>query len=402
MRFLPYGRHHLDEDDINSVVQILRDGGNLTQGPLIYEFEKEFANYVGASYAVAVSSCTAGLHISCIALNLEKNDIAVTSNISFVSSANCASFIGAKVQFIDIEESTLNISIDKLEAKLISGEIFKVVIPVHFGGLAIDMKRLSYLAEKFNFHIIEDAAHALGSEYSDGSKIGSANFSDATVFSLHPVKSITAGEGGMITTNNEKIYKKLLRLRSHGINKNDDFLVNKDAAYTNDKKNLWYYEMQSLGFHYRITDIQCALGLSQLKKLDKFISKRELLVSSYKKQLKNNKSIKPAQSSLISKNANHIFPVRINFDKLSIQRNELMVYLRNKGIITQVHYIPIILHPYYQNKNNSNDHKLFPESFSYYREALTLPLFYDMEISDINFVLESIKDYFLLSNSNNI
>ncbi len=392
MKLLPYGRHYLDEDDINSVVQILRSGRNLTQGPLINEFEKEFANYVGANYAVAVSSCTAGLHISCASLNLGKDDIVATSNISFVSSANCASFIGAKIEFTDIEASTLNISIDKLEERLKSGIIIKIVIPVHFAGFPVDLKRLKALADTYNFKIIEDAAHALGSEYLDGKKIGCSNYSEATVFSLHPVKSITAGEGGIVTTNNKNIYKKLLRLRSHGINKNDDLLINIDNAFTDDKKNVWYYEMQTLGFHYRITDIQCALALSQLKKLRKFVDKRKLLVAKYRSELKNNNVIHPAQKISPKENANHIFPVRINFESLSIKRNDLMIYLRSKGIISQVHYIPISMHPYYQNNNNNNK-DIFEESFSYYKQALTLPLFYEMEIRDIDFVLKTIKEY---------
>jgi len=389
MKLLPYGRHHLDEDDINSVVKILRSGGDLTQGPLINEFEKEFAKHVGANYAVAVSSCTAGLHISCIALNLDKNDTVATSNISFVSSANCASFIGAKVEFIDIEASTLNISIDKLEERLKSGMIIKIVIPVHFAGFPVDLKRLKTLSNTYNFKIIEDAAHALGSEYLDGKKIGCSNYSEVTVFSLHPVKSITAGEGGIVTTNNKNIYKKLLRLRSHGINKNDDLLINKEAAFTDEKKNVWYYEMQTLGFHYRITDIQCALAISQLKKLSKFIDKRKLLVEKYRSDLRHNNIINPAQNNSPKENANHIFPVRINFESLSIKRNDLMIYLRSKGIISQVHYIPISMHPYYQNNNND----LFEESFRYYNQALTLPLFYEMEIRDIDYVLKTIKEY---------
>lgn len=393
MKSLPYGRHHIDEDDIDSIVQILRNGGDLTQGPLIHQFETEFAKYVGANYALAVSSCTAGLHISCLSLNLGKNDTVATSNISFVSSANCASFTGAKVEFIDIEASTLNLSIDKLEERLKSGMKIKIVIPVHFAGFPINMKRLQSLSYTYKFNIIEDAAHALGSEYFDGNKIGCSNYSDATVFSLHPVKSITAGEGGVVTTNNENTYKKLLRLRSHGINKNDDLLINKEEAFTDNQKNIWYYEMQTLGFHYRITDIQCALALSQLKKLKKFVDKRKLLVEKYRNELKNNNIIKPAQKTSSQENANHIFPVRINFESLSIKRNDLMIYLRTKGIISQVHYIPITIHPYYRKNENSKD--VFEESFNYYNQALTLPLFYDMEISDIDFVLKTIEDYLL-------
>ena len=392
MKILPYGRHHIDEDDVNSIINLLKNDGDIAQGPMISNFEEEFAKYVGSEYAVAVTSCTAGLHLSCLAIDLEKSQTAVTSNISFVSSANCASFIGAKVKFLDIYDQTLNLSIDKLEESLSLGNNFDLLIAVHFAGYPLDMKRLKLLSEKYNFKIIEDAAHALGSAYIDGKNVGSSYYSDATVFSLHPVKSITAGEGGVITTNNKKIYKKLLRLRSHGINKNDDILLNKDNAFTDGKKNVWYYEMQMLGYHYRINDIQCALALSQLKKLPKFIDKREELANYYRSALKSNKYIKPAQNKFSKRNANHIFPVRINFKKLNIKRNDLMLFLRSNGIITQVHYLPISLHPYYQTKEVANLE--YTESMRYYDEALTLPLFYEISTAHIDKVLDLIGKFF--------
>ena len=388
---IPYGKHFIDEEDIQAVADTLRSN-NLTQGPLIKEFEEAIAQYVGSKYAVAVSSCTAGLHIACKSLGVNSESLVGAPTNSFVSTANCASFLGAKIVFFDINLESLNISIDKLEEYLMSGNDLDLVIAVHFAGFPVELERLASLSSKFGFKIIEDSAHALGSEQSNGRRIGSCDFSDISVFSLHPVKSIAAGEGGVITTNNKDIYMSLLRLRSHGINKGSDELVNKEYAFTGDNKNLWYYEMQELGFHYRITDIQCALALSQLKKLNKFISRRNEIASYYRKKIENINLINPAQKESDTLISNHIFPVRIDFDALNITRNDLMIFLRENSIYTQVHYIPIPIHPYYENLGHqANNYK---NNMIYFKEALTLPLYYQLKNSQIDYVLKTIKSFF--------
>ena len=388
---IPYGKHFIDEEDIQAVADTLRSN-NLTQGPLIKEFEEAIAQYVGSKYAVAVSSCTAGLHIACKSLGVNSESLVGAPTNSFVSTANCASFLGAKIVFFDINLESLNISIDKLEEYLMSGNDLDLVIAVHFAGFPVELERLASLSSKFGFKIIEDSAHALGSEQSNGRRIGSCDFSDISVFSLHPVKSIAAGEGGVITTNNKDIYMSLLRLRSHGINKGSDELVNKEYAFTGDNKNLWYYEMQELGFHYRITDIQCALALSQLKKLNKFISRRNEIASYYRKKIENINLINPAQKESDTLISNHIFPVRIDFDALNITRNDLMIFLRENSIYTQVHYIPIPIHPYYENLGyQANNYK---NNMLYFKEALTLPLYYQLKNSQVDYVLKTIKSFF--------
>ena len=388
---IPYGKHYIDEDDIQAVSDVLKSN-SITQGPTIKQFEEAIAGYVGSRYAVAVSSCTAGLHIACKSLGVNSKSIVGTSTNSFVSTANSAAFLGAKVKFFDIDLNSLNISIDSLEEYLSNGNNLDLVIAVHFAGLPVDLKRLANLASKYGFKILEDSAHALGSQLSENKKIGCCQFSDISVFSLHPVKSIAAGEGGVITTNSEDIYRSLLRLRSHGINKDQDELINKEYAFTGDNKNLWYYEMLELGFHYRITDIQCALALSQLKKLDKFIARRNQLAKYYREKIKDIDFLKPAQEESNFLSSNHIFPVRINFCKLKKERNDLMIYLRQKSIFTQVHYIPIPIHPFY--KKMGYNEKDFNNNMKYFNEALTLPLYYQLKNEQVDYVLDTLKNFF--------
>ena len=388
---IPYGKHFIDEEDIQAVVNTLRSK-HLTQGPLINDFEEAISQYVGSKYAVAVSSCTAGLHIACKSLGINSESIVAVPTNSFVSTANCASFLGAKIEFFDINIDSLNISIDKLEEYLSCGNHIDLIIAVHFAGFPVELERLYFLSSRYGFKIIEDAAHALGSKQSNGKRIGSCEFSDISVFSLHPVKSIAAGEGGVITTNNEEIYMSLLRLRSHGINKGSDELLNKEYAFTGDNRNLWYYEMRELGFHYRITDIQCALALSQLKKLNNFIERRRDLASYYRKKIESINFINPAQKESESLTSNHIFPVRIDFDTLNIKRNDLMIYLRKNLIYTQVHYIPIPIHPYY--KNMGYNEKDFNNNMKYFNEALTLPLYYQLKNEQVDYVLTTLKNFF--------
>ena len=269
---IPYSKQFIDTNDIKYVSKTLK-ANFITQGPLIEKFEKKISNYVGSKYAVAVSSCSAGLHLAAIASNLNYGKTLITSPNSFCSTANAAKHCKAKVEFIDIDYDTGNISLKKLE-KQIKKKI-DVITPVHFGGLAVDMATIKKLTLNKKIILIEDAAHALGAKYKDGSMVGNCKYSDMTVFSFHPVKSITTGEGGMITTNNKKLYERLKILRSHGIDKNFKHMKSKNQTLP------WYYEMKQLGFHYRLTDLQCALGLSQLKKLTKFIRKTKKIAKYY-------------------------------------------------------------------------------------------------------------------------
>jgi len=386
---IPYGKHFVDEDDIEAVIAVLKSN-NLTQGPMIEEFEKNFSNYVGSKYAVAVSSGTAALHLSSLALDVNNTSFALTSPISFVSTANCIKFCGGDIGFVDIDLNTLNISSSKLEEFLQkSDKKVDVILPVHFSGLSADMKKIHELSKLYNFKIIEDAAHALGSSYDNKKKIGSCCYSDITIFSLHPVKSIAAGEGGVITTNSDEIYRKLIRLRSHGINKLDDTFLEFDQAFTGNLKNPWYYEMQDLGYHYRITDIQCALANSQLKKLDNFITERKKLANNYNKIISAYENINIHQDTNKMSSANHLFILNIDFNKYKISRAELMYSLRQSDIITQVHYLPIPYHPYYR-KQLSKKYNIFNAS-RYYQTCLSIPLFYKLSFEQQELIIDKIN-----------
>ena len=346
---IPYGRQSINFWDVYAVVKQL-GFHSLTQGKKTIEFEKYAAKYCGAKYAVAVSNATAGLQIALKALNLPENSMVATSPISFVASSNSIIYNNLKPYFVDIERENGNISIEKLTELLQNGLQISAIVPVHFAGQSCNMLALKELSDKYNFNIVEDAAHALGGQHQDGSKVGSCKFSDITVFSMHPDKSITSGEGGIITTNDKEIYLKLLRLRSHGINKLDDHFQNQINSQTNGETNLWYYEMIQLGYNFRLTDIQSALALSQLKRLDKFIAERRKIAYRYFKLIKNISHIKPLiQNDKIEKSALHIFVLNIDFTKLRISRNQLMKKLSDKGIGTQVHYIPIPMQPYYKD-----------------------------------------------------
>lgn len=386
---IPYGQHCIDEDDIEAVNKVLRSE-MLTQGPEIEKFESAVANYVGAKYAVAVSSCTAGLHIAAVASGISNGDTILTSPISFVASANIASYTNSKIDFVDVDASTVNISPESLSATLQDKPECKLVVPVHFGGLACDMDAISKLCKEKGIKIIEDAAHALGAKYSDGSMVGSCKHSLMTVFSFHPVKIIASGEGGMITTNDEATYRKLIRLRSHGINKLDDFPMNKELAYTLERKNPWFYEMRELGFNYRMTDIQAALGRSQLKKIESYLKRRREIVKRYKQDLKDVPSLSFAQTDNACFSANHLFVIKLNFQSLKYSRAELMDLMRERGVITQVHYIPIPLHPYY--KELGYEVSGIQNAMDYYNEALSIPIFYGLNDSDQSLVIDLLKD----------
>jgi len=385
---IPYGKHYIEEDDIQAVVDILRNG-HLTQGPTVEAFEKAVAEYVGAKYAVAVSSGTAALHLAALTAGVCPGTSIVTSPITFIASANAGIYCGGNVLFADIDSETINMSSEALREVLLNNSNVKAIIPVHFAGLPCDMEAIKDLADNVGAAVIEDAAHGLGATYPNGKRVGCCENSLMTIFSFHPVKAIAAGEGGMIMTNDEETYRKLIRLRSHGINKLDDKFDLPAQAFENGELNSWYYEMQELGFHYRITDIQCSLGLSQLKKLDSFISRRRKLVENYKNNFVITEKCRPAQSHGFEQSAHHLFVLRINFDLLKITRNKFMQNLKESGIGSQVHYIPVPMHPFYsQFGYNLDDYK---NALNYYSEALSIPLFFSLEDNQQEYVIEVIN-----------
>ncbi len=387
-RFLPYGRQSIDQSDIKKVSRVLKNDF-ITQGPNVKNFEIKFAKYVGAKYAVACSNGTAALHLSCLALNLGPGKKLLTSTITFVASANCAQYVGAETLFADIDPSTFCISIESLKKILIKKKVDAVVV-VHMSGHPANLQEIYKLKKKYDFHVIEDACHALGGFYKN-TKIGSCKYSDLSTFSFHPIKSITTGEGGMITTNNKNTYKKLLNLRSHGIHKNTNDFYNKKIAF--DKKgnpNMWYYEMNELGYNYRITDIQSALGESQLKKINKFINLRRKVAKIYNEGFAKNDLIETPIENSDVKHAYHLYTILINFKKLGKSRNEIMKVLKKNNIGTQVLYIPVHLQPYYLKKYGFKRGQ-FPFAEKYYDRCLSLPIFANLKKNEVNYVINKVN-----------
>tara|TARA_B100000787_G_scaffold168710_1_gene158036 strand:+ start:689 stop:1849 length:1161 start_codon:yes stop_codon:yes gene_type:complete len=368
---IPYGRHDINQADIDSVVKVLKSN-YLTQGPQVPLFEQAISTYCSSEYAVALNSATSALHVSCLALGLGKNDWLWTSPNSFVASANCALYCGAKVDFIDIDPLTFNISIEELKKKLIKakieGKLPKILIPVHFAGQCCDMRAVKLLSREFGFSIIEDASHAIGSKYL-GKYVGGCQYSDITVFSFHPVKIITTAEGGVATTNSKKLANKLRLYHSHGITRDQDLMKEKLVGP-------WYYEQISLGFNYRMTELQAALGISQLKRVDEFVSNRHDIKKRYDILLKDFPLIKPFQSKDCC-SALHLYPIQIEIGKKVFKsRKQIFNELRENNIGVNVHYIPIHMQPYFQNFGFKKGD--FPNAEAYYDSALTLPLFSSM------------------------
>jgi perosamine synthetase len=378
MKNYTYGKQSVSWRDIWHVIKSLRSD-HLTQGPTIKKFEDALCAYTGAQYAVAVSSGTAALHLATLVLDLKSSDIGITTPITFIASANCMLYAGAKITFADIEKTTANINPEELSKHITPDS--KVLIPVHFAGQSCDMEAIAALAKKHNLYVIEDAAHAIGSSYRD-TKVGSCTYSDMTIFSFHPVKTITSGEGGAITTNSEELYKKLLILRTIGITKDPAMMLKHDGP--------WYYEMHHLGFNYRMTDMQAALGLSQLQKLDNFVDKRRELVDLYKMLLADDKRFSYLEEKDYSQAAFHLFPLLIKHDHISMNKKQVFEALRARGLIVQVHYIPVHLQPFYKNFGFKEGD--YPVAENYYQQAISLPLYPSLTFSDVHYIVETIKD----------
>lgn len=373
--YLPYGRQWIDEDDIQAVVEVFRSD-YLTTGPKIEEFEERFKNYVGAKYAVAVANGTAALHTTCYATGIGEGDEVITTPITFAASANCVLYCGGKPVFADIDSKTYNIDPEEIRKKITSKT--KAIIPVHYTGQPCDMEEIHKIAEEYNLIVIEDASHALGAEYK-GKRIGS--ISDMTTFSFHPVKHITTGEGGMITTNDKTLFEKLLLFRSHGITRDANLLDNKNEG-------LWYYEQLTLGYNYRITDIQCALGISQLKKLDKFIDRRIEITNKYNEAFKDVEEITIPYEAPYGRSSWHLYVIQLHLDKLKVGRKEIFQALREEGIGVNVHYIPVYYFPYYQKLGYKKS--LCPHAEALYESIITLPLFPQMSDKDVEYVIKRV------------
>lgn len=374
---IPYGHQFIDQDDIDAVVDVLKSD-YLTQGPKIKEFEDALAKYVGAQFSVAFSSGTAALEAAYFAAGLKDGDEIITSPLTFVATSNAALHRGAKVVFADVEVETGNIDPLDVERKITSKT--KAIVPVDYSGLPVNLDELSAISKKHNLLLIEDAAHALGAEYKV-KKIG--GIADMTMFSFHPVKSITTGEGGAITTNREDFYKKLLLYRTHGITK-ENFINNSDGPPAGG----WYYEMQELAQNFRLTDIQAALGVSQLKKLDKFIGARKAIAVKYNSAFAENKNlILPKEYDGVS-SARHLYPIRL---KNSARRAEVFKKLRDSGIGVQVHYIPVHFHPYYQELGFKKG--ICPNAEDFYAGEISIPIFPGLSPQDQNFVIEKVNEF---------
>jgi UDP-4-amino-4,6-dideoxy-N-acetyl-beta-L-altrosamine transaminase len=384
---IPYGKHDINQADIDSVVNALKSDF-LTQGPQVPLFEQVVFDYCGSQYGVAVNSATSALHIACLALSLGKGDYFWTSPNSFVASANCGLYCGAKVDFVDIDEKTYNMSVTELEKKLMQAKkdnkLPKIVIPVHFAGQSCDMKKIRSLSKEYGFSVIEDASHAIGGKYLDKS-IGSCQYSDITVFSFHPVKIITTAEGGLATTNSRELAEKMRLLRSHGITRNPS-LMNKES------EGDWYYQQIDLGFNYRMTELQATLGISQMGRLNEFVAIRHKRKKRYNKLLIDLPIVTPYQD-LNSYSALHLYPIQIDLSKVNKSRVQIFTKLRENDIGVNVHYIPIYRHPHYVQLGFKKGE--FPNSESYYSKAISIPIFHTMTSVQQDKVCNALREVLL-------
>ncbi|XDE62229.1 UDP-4-amino-4,6-dideoxy-N-acetyl-beta-L-altrosamine transaminase [Arthrospira platensis BEA 1257B] len=369
-QFIPYGRQDISPADIDAVVEVLQSDW-ITQGPAIDRFEQLVANYCGVKYAVAVSSATAALHISCLAAGLTGGDLLWTSPNTFVASANCGLYCGADVDFVDIDPHSYNLSVAALEQKLVQaqqrGRLPKVVVPVHLAGQSCEMEKISALAREYGFTVLEDASHGIGARYQN-QPVGCCAYSDMAVFSFHPVKIITTGEGGMVVTNRQDLYERLIRLRTHGITRREDWL-------TEPSHGPWYYQQLELGFNYRMTDIQAALGASQMGRLDEFVARRRGLARRYDELLQGLPITLPVQGAEMESSW-HLYVIRLQLQKLEKTHRQVFEGLRSAGIGVNLHYIPVHTQPYYQGLGFTWGD--FPEAERYYAEAISLPLYFGL------------------------
>jgi perosamine synthetase len=383
---LPYGHHSIDESDIQAVVDVLRSD-RVTQGPAVEAFEVALGDFCGAAHVVAVSSGTAALHLACLAAGLKTGDELVTSPLTFVASANCALYCGARPRFVDIDANTLNLSPDGLETLLQGQEgkaRVKVALPVHFGGLPSEMERIEQIARTSGATIIEDASHALGSKWQDTSgtwhRVGSCSHSDMAVLSFHPVKHITSGEGGAILTNDAELFEKVKDLRTHGIVKDAERLGSVDGP--------WYYEMQELGYNYRISDIQCALGESQLKKIAGWVDRRRAIASRYEEAFECVDDVETGIEPSWARSAHHLFVILVS-EQAPFGRKALYEELHKRDIGVQVHYVPVHLQPYYREHFGFSEGD-FPVAEDYYNRCLSLPIYPTLSDEEVDRVIDSV------------
>ena len=378
MKNIPYARQSINQDDIEEVIKTLNSDW-LTQGPTTELFERAVANYCNVQCACAVNSATSALHLAALACGLEPGGLLWTSPNTFVASANCARYCGADVDFVDIDPLTFNMSAELLERKLIAaharGRLPDIVVPVHFAGQSCDMRAIFELSKQYKFKIIEDASHAIGGEYNN-KKIGCCEFSDITVFSFHPVKIITTCEGGMLVTNDEHIYARVKRLRTHGIAKSD---------FDTESTGLWGYQQTDLGYNYRMTELQAALGCSQLQRIDDFITRRNLLAARYAEKLQVNKLILPLVNA--GKSAWHLYVIQT---RDHFERRRVFAELKNRGILVNVHYIPVYKQPYYQALGFATEY--CDNAERYYGGCISIPLFYDLTNDEQDYVIKTINE----------
>lgn len=379
--YLSYGKQTVDDSDIQAVVDVLKSD-YLTTGPFVKEFEEKVANYVGSKYAVAVSNGTAALHMACFAAGIKEGDEVIVSPMTFAASANAVLYCGGTPVFADIDPLTYNIDPGRIEEKITDKT--KAIIPVDFSGQSVDMDRIKEIADKHGLIIIEDAAHALGSEYK-GRKVGSQ--ADMVEFSFHPVKPITTAEGGIVTTNSEDLYKKMMIFRTHGITRDQELL--------NENHGPWYYEQQHLGYNYRLTDVQSALGTSQMYKIDNFITRRREIVKLYNDAFKDLKEVVTPFEVEFSNSGWHIYVIKVKSELLTVTRKEIFEALQAENIGVNVHYLPVYLHPYYRDLGYEKG--LCPNAEELYEKIITLPLFPSMSNEDVNDVVAAVNkviDYY--------
>jgi len=383
MDYIPYGRQDISPADIEAVIAVLKSDW-LTQGPQINAFETALAQYCGAKYAVAVSSATAALHLACLAAGLGSGDTLWTSPITFVASANCGLYCGAKVDFVDIDPHTYNLSVSALEQKLAiaaqRGTLPKVLIPVHLAGQSCEMAPIAALAQRYGITVIEDASHGIGGQY-QGNPIGNCQYSTMTVFSFHPVKIMTTGEGGAILTNQPEIYQRLLRLRTHGITRDPQQMIGHSHGP-------WYYQQLDLGYNYRLSDLHAALGCSQLQRLGEFVAQRQFLAQRYNQFLGDLPLTLPAQHGDTASSW-HLYIIRLKLDQIGCSHREVFEALRAAGIGVNLHYIPVHTQPYYQQLGFRWGE--FPAAEAYYREAISLPLYYGLTVEQQDYIIQVLR-----------